>query len=168
MSGLNEMIFGQFSNRIWRLHGNLFPHSCTVRKKLRNRSVWTSAIYLNQLSSDSSYDNEEPTKICLALDTKLLSLVAATMHYPVAPVWFLAQREYLWKLLFWNFFERTVTLQGSYRKLFLIHRSKSSSFLLIVTNLIERSVNSVLHKVTKNNRHFTFVYWQWSADSLKG
>ena len=130
--------------------------------------MWTSTIYLNQLSSDSFHDNEEPTKICLDLDTKPLSLVAATKHYPVARVWFLAQREYLRKLLFCNFFERTVNLQGSFRKLFLNHRSKSNSFHLIVNNLIERSVNSVLHKATKNNRHFTFVCWQWLADSLKG
>ena len=29
--------FGQFSNGIWRKHNNPFPHSCTNKKKSRNR-----------------------------------------------------------------------------------------------------------------------------------
>ena len=32
-----KMIPGQFPNATWWIHGNPFPHSCTDKKKLRNR-----------------------------------------------------------------------------------------------------------------------------------
>ena len=73
------------SSYIWKDFGNsefiafiqelpMYPHHNFWSAKLDHGSysivfIWTSAIYLDRLSSDPFYDNEEPTKICLALDT---------------------------------------------------------------------------------------------------
>ena len=93
------------------------------------------------------YDNGELTKICHALDSYCLSvgssdqaLFDSTSLNPVAARIFVM-------LLFWNFYRRTVNLQGSYPQYFIILRQ---SLIL-------------LHKAKRSNRHVTFLWWHWSA-----